>query len=201
MILATKSKKKKILCLFWHADFESHLNAGCVCLWMLVWWTSAMEAEKKVVPQIYDQKSCSSESGKSTKSWASSLSCWRAIWEMGKWRREAGPVSAFAFFRDILVSLANENNSGKCTLVTWLLQRSSQNRQVTPSRTLTLAIPLKESKSLRLSRHQKDPFFVVRVRIHCYNIIPKPSSPRNIQLVKEFMKVFQEQRFMLGLQV
>ena len=62
--------------------------------------------------------------------------------------------------RQMEKSLRSTSISGNVWRGTLLSHRSSQRRQLWASWILTMAIPLKEVRSLRLSRHQKEPFFL-----------------------------------------
>ena len=62
-------------------------------------------------------------------------------------------------------NFAKEKSSGYNCLGTLFNHKSSQKKQLIPSLICTIAKPLEESSSFRISLHQKDPFFLVPGRV------------------------------------
>lgn len=152
-----RSSQKNTLCFIWHFDLHIHRKAG---------WTSlcpmralyAFDAEKLWLPHMYCHWSLSVEGWLLSNISSSSWNCWCAWVERGKWKFWI----KFGWFAIVLYEmnlfLAKEKSSGNATEGTMLFQRSVQKRTVEPSAITAEASPLKESRSLIMSFHQKDPF-------------------------------------------
>jgi hypothetical protein len=73
-------------------------------------------------------------------------------YERAKWLLLSWKTTVYFFTK--------EKSYGYCWCCTWPPQRSNHKRYVDPFCKLTKAIPLYASRSLRLSLHQKEPFWM-----------------------------------------